>query len=198
MHSHLKATLSDKVDFVLGLFAIGAERPLASVAVFSASNIRFLVIPIAYAALRHPFMSDSESQPTLGHEIHHSVIRWGLDRFNVTQLQWAFPSSSQAYKTWVATRAKAEEAPSEVFTEFVGEEGAKLHWVGHKDAKKVVLHFHGYSQLPAALYSINIPNTGGGYVLPLFHAHLNLINHFRREIKRRSGMEVKVALLEYS
>ena len=121
---------------------------LSPAAVFATQIlVSHIVIPAAYAVLRYPFMPGSESQPTLVHEIHHSVVRWGLDRFNVAQLQWALPSTSQAYKTWIVTRAKEEDSPSEVFTELVGDEAAKLHWVGRKGAKKVLLHFHGYIQL---------------------------------------------------
>ncbi|KAF8500676.1 Alpha/Beta hydrolase protein, partial [Gautieria morchelliformis] len=39
---------------------------------------------------------------------------------------------------------------------------------------------------------------GGGFVMPLHKGHLTLLNYFRREITRRSTVEVKAAFLEYT
>ncbi|EMD40594.1 hypothetical protein CERSUDRAFT_121308 [Gelatoporia subvermispora B] len=65
--------------------------------------------------------------------------------------------------------------------EDIGVEGASLHWIGPKKAENVMLFFHG-----------------GGYVLPAVEGHFALVDHWRKEVKKRYGISMSVAVLEYS
>ena len=153
-----------------------------------------------HALVRFPFVKDPLSQPTLSRELARVFIRTLFNRLNAAQTNWALPSSTAAYKLWMSLKAKKEGIPTEVVTEVIGDDGAKLHWIGRKDAKKVLLHFHSESDIRSN-HGANFERhnlKGGGFVLPLHLGHFSLINYFRREVTRRSGVEVKAAFLEYS
>lgn len=156
-----------------------------------------------FVVLKYPFTPASECQPSLGREITRVLLRalHDLDRFNFAQLRWALPSSTAAYKKWVEAHANTEEIPAHTFTELIGNEGAKLHWVGHKSAKKVILYYHGdFILLCFCIDSRSdyFDGKGGGYVLPLSEFHLTFNSYIRREVRRKSGVDVKIAFLEYS
>ena len=152
-----------------------------------------------YVVMRYLLITDPRAQHTLEREVKRTTIRNLLLWLSPTQLHWVLPGSTTAYKTWIATRAKEEDAPVEVVTELIGDDGAKLHWIGRKDAKKMMLHFHSESSFPFVIMTlIWACFRGGGFALPLHHGQLSLHNYFRCEIKRRSNIEVKVAFLEYS
>ena len=98
-----------------------------------------------YAFVRYLFVTDPRAQPTLERELSRTFTRTLLDRFSPAQLHWMLPESTTAYKDWITTRSKKEDTPGEVVTELVGNDGAKLHWIGRRHAKKVIVHFHSES-----------------------------------------------------
>ncbi|KAF8518499.1 Alpha/Beta hydrolase protein [Hysterangium stoloniferum] len=134
-----------------------------------------------FSVLTYPFSSSAIVQPTLHREATRVVVRQFLDTTNPAQLQWMIPNSTKAYTDWVKNEASKQDAPSQVVSERIGDDGAKLHWVGNRDAKKVILHFHG-----------------GGLVMSLSNGHISMINSFRREVKGRKGIDVKCAFLGYT
>jgi hypothetical protein len=100
-----------------------------------------------YVLVRYPLGNNSLAQPTLSKELSRVVVRTLLDRLNISQTRWVLPSSTTAYNAWISKRAKKEGTPAEVVTELIDDDGAKLHWIGNKDAKKVLLHFHSESDI---------------------------------------------------
>jgi hypothetical protein len=92
--------------------------------------------------VRYPLVPDPRAQSTLAKEIGRVFLRAALDCFNPAQLHWVLPASTRAYKEWIANRAENEDTPAEVHTELIADSDAKLHWIGSKDATKVLLHFH--------------------------------------------------------
>ncbi|KAF8500677.1 hypothetical protein JB92DRAFT_2978018 [Gautieria morchelliformis] len=92
---------------------------------FTASFIiwnRALVVKAAFVLVRYPLLRDPRGQATLENEIGRVFLRAALDCFNPAQLHWLLPAV--------------------VRTELIADSGAKLHWIGSKDATKVLLHFH--------------------------------------------------------
>ncbi|KAF8518500.1 Alpha/Beta hydrolase protein [Hysterangium stoloniferum] len=136
---------------------------------------------VLFSMVTYPFSSSSLVQPRLELEVGRVLLRQLLDTTNPAQLQWLFPSSTKSYTDWIKNEASKQDAPSQVVSERIGDDGAKLHWVGNSDAKKVILHFHA-----------------GGFVMSLHNGHISLVNYFRREVKRRTGVDVKCAFLEYT
>ncbi|KIJ39644.1 hypothetical protein M422DRAFT_68755 [Sphaerobolus stellatus SS14] len=139
-----------------------------------------VIITGVLATLTYPLASSSVKQPSLLRELVRRVIKTLVGKCDALQVQYLQPGGSQVYKTWMATEARKHNLPTEPCTELLGD-GGKLYWVGRKDAKKLILHFHS-----------------GGCALPLNPGHFNLNNYFREEVLRRNQVDVKMAFLEYS
>lgn len=88
-----------------------------------------------------------------------------------------------------------------VKTDVLGEDGAKLHWIGKEDAQKVILYFHGasYYYNDAIFFLVpHPPNLGDGFITPLNANHITFMNNIRLRVKQNVNVDVKVAFLEYS
>ena len=99
-----------------------------------------------YVLVRYPFVTNPRAQRTLEREMVRTTIRNLLDLLSPAQLHWLLPSSTAAYKLWIKLKPKeAEDTSPGAVTELIGDDGAKLHWIGNKHAKKVILHLHSES-----------------------------------------------------
>ncbi|CEL11012.1 hypothetical protein ASPCAL14119 [Aspergillus calidoustus] len=90
------------------------------------------------------------------------------------QMQAILPSTFDAYTAWVAARG----IPRTVDVLAV-DNGTRLLWMGPREARKVLLFFHG-----------------GGYVMPLSEGHLQWLAHIRKEAAN-AGVQLSVCILEY-
>ncbi|KAF8590158.1 hypothetical protein K439DRAFT_1612159 [Ramaria rubella] len=159
-----------------------------------------------YFALRYSVSSASYSQPSLRREISRSVICWLLIKLNVAQLQWVMPNCSKAYEDWIcATWKRPAGDRLELITEVMEKDGiySKLHWIGRRDFKKVLLYYHGdliffLCSIFVVLIMLVMEYKGEVLLCPYIVAICDLFNYFCEEIKCRSGEEVKIALPEYT
>lgn len=105
---------------------------------------RLLFVPAVVAALGSflaavialPFRAETRAT-TRDRDIANALTRAVTTHFSVRQLQHIQGSSSATFDKWKAAH------PREKLSTEVIEQGAKLHWVGSKQAQRVLLLFHG-------------------------------------------------------
>ncbi|KAH7924170.1 alpha/beta-hydrolase [Leucogyrophana mollusca] len=129
---------------------------------------------LSYTIISAPFRSRAK---TLDRELSIVLARALRNRLTVRQLQAYHGSSASAWERWVSTQPGDVEYETEEL-----DDDAKLHWIGDNvQSTKIMLHVHG-----------------GGYVLPLTVEHLKLLSYFRDCVQRDTGVEMAVAVLEYT
>ncbi|EGD87648.1 hypothetical protein H112_04114 [Trichophyton rubrum D6] len=105
--------------------------------------------------------------------IRHAVVRRFLWRMSIRQLHFIYPSTAQNYETF---SKKRRLKPDTVQLEH----GAQGHWVGKKDAKNVVVYFHG-----------------GGFALPAYLAYFQLYADMLKKLNA-AGKDVAFFFLSYT
>ncbi|KAI0319092.1 Alpha/Beta hydrolase protein [Amylostereum chailletii] len=125
-------------------------------------------------ALYGPFRG-TEGAATFDRHMQNGITRRLAGRLNIAQLQFVRGTSTATFDKWAAANPSVE-----VHTDVIGDD-AKVHWLGNKDADKVLLHVHG-----------------GGYILPLSVGHLALLNGLREAIHASTGVNMSVAIVEYT
>ncbi|KAF9262175.1 alpha/beta-hydrolase [Marasmius fiardii PR-910] len=126
-------------------------------------------------ALLAPFRG-SEGSPSFGKYIQATFVRALTNRLSVAQLQYLRGTSTGNFNKWAASHGHLALLSTEVLPE-----GTKIHWIGRRDNKNVIFHLHG-----------------GGYVLPLFQGHLELLSSLRDYVQKGTKTSVSVAVLEYT
>lgn len=111
--------------------------------------------------------------------VKRAYTRTLLDLCTPLQLQWLSGSGSNAYRKWIKKHGQVEGMREK--TDILGEDGAKLHWIGKEDAQKVILYLHG-----------------DGFVTPLNQKHITFMNNIRLRVKDRVNIDLRVAFLEYT
>ncbi|KAL0580226.1 hypothetical protein V5O48_001819 [Marasmius crinis-equi] len=134
-----------------------------------------VVLRVVFSALAYPFRG-SDRAPTFGHHVQTNLIRALTTRLSIPQLQYIQGTSSTNFNKWAALHGNVGLLSTEVLAE-----DAKIYWIGRRDNKTVILHIHG-----------------GGYILPLFAGHLNLLSSLRDHIQKSTNTSVSVALLGYT
>ncbi|KAL5363161.1 alpha/beta-hydrolase [Aspergillus floccosus] len=89
-------------------------------------------------------------------------------------LQTILPSTIETYNAWALSHNAVH-----TIDVLAADNSTRLLWIGPRNAKNVVLFFHG-----------------GGYVMPLSKGHLDWMAHVRNEALR-AGVELSVCILEY-
>ncbi|EIW76808.1 alpha beta-hydrolase [Coniophora puteana RWD-64-598 SS2] len=113
---------------------------------------------------------------TYGREVSYSVTRTLTNWLSVRQLQVIRGTSEEAWTKWAAAHPELETSTEDI------DYDAKLHWIGDPiPATKILVHVHG-----------------GGYVLPLGAGHLDLLNYLRNQVKKRTDIDMAVAVFEYT
>ncbi|KIK60065.1 hypothetical protein GYMLUDRAFT_261641 [Collybiopsis luxurians FD-317 M1] len=132
-----------------------------------------LVLRLLWKTIKHPVSSENSSlQRVLWRTWVRTIIPAGTPK----QLQWILPNTAVTYEQYM----KKEHPKDEIINEYVGE-GATLHWIGPRDAKRVLLYFHG-----------------GGYAIPALYGHFQLVGYWKTKLYQEKGIDMSVAFLEYS
>jgi acetyl esterase/lipase len=121
------------------------------------------------ALLFRPFTSGAVPNTAFKH-FAFTAVRTNLDLITDAQEEWTKTPTEAAYKAYAKT---ARFDPS---TDLLSS-GLKVHWLGDKNAKKVVLYFHG-----------------GGYALAATAGHVQWLAELQKEL----GPQVAVLLVEYT
>lgn len=108
-------SLAGKLDLLPGLF-----------------NIIIAGIVAAFTGL----WRNERDAPTFYLHVAYAVLRKTTERYSLAQLQWALPNTDEVYEQYARTRRIKPE------TVDLGK-GAKGHWVGDKNAKNVLIWYHG-------------------------------------------------------
>ncbi|RAK98598.1 putative 6-hexanolactone hydrolase [Aspergillus ibericus CBS 121593] len=103
----------------------------------------------------------------------NSLVRTICTTHTPRYLQLTPPSTDEAYRQFMARRGLQ---PDTVLLNH----GAKGHWIGNKDAKKVLIYYHG-----------------GGFFLNAYPQHYNLIGHTLDRLSE-SGHDLAVFFLSYT
>ncbi|VDC02600.1 unnamed protein product [Peniophora sp. CBMAI 1063] len=127
-----------------------------------------------YTAVQGPFRGP-EGAATFDRHMQNGITRQLAGRMSIAQLQFIRGTTKATFEKW----AKANPAVP-THTDVLGDGGA-IHWLGSKDADKIILHLHG-----------------GGYILPLSVGHLALMDGIRQRVSQAAGATVAVAFVEYS
>lgn len=138
-------TMMDKLKAVAKLSSAGVYVPFYC---FSNdfNSCSFLALSATSAFLDYEVRTESI---TFTAYVKRAYIRSLLCSCSPLQLQWLCDSSSKTYKKWIATHRNHQHI--EFKTDVLGEDGAKLHWIGRGDAEKVILYFHGMFSFVLAL-----------------------------------------------
>jgi hypothetical protein len=117
-------------------------------------------------------------------------------------LRSAFTSSPDVLRANATPDAEVIPAQSEslglsYFVEEVpASEGAKLHWVGDRSAKNVILYFHGNYMTPSVVFCGLLDTLGGGYGLPIFPGHVIFLDQCAKKLAS-NGHKTVAAFLAY-
>ncbi|KAI1967634.1 hypothetical protein LOZ53_003631 [Ophidiomyces ophidiicola] len=174
-------TLLEKLDFLPAGLSLAATAIVAAVTGIFRGQEGASSYPkhVCYAVLRQSLWRLTPRQ-------HHSM--WIIDK----DPRAIKPATSSVYKDFAKANAFTPQTVDLV-------DGSQGHWIGNKDAKNVVVYFHG--TLPFILFYHSIKLTGipigGGFALSAYPAHFQ----FFREILdglNASGKDVAFFVLSYS
>ena len=98
-----------------------------------------LVLAILKRAVTSPFRGQ-EGAPTYRRDVLYSGVREFLGEANIGQGQYVFPSTKTAYKNICRLRGCKPDMVD------LGS-GAQGLWIGKKEAKNVILYFHGMNDI---------------------------------------------------
>ncbi|KAJ7723093.1 Alpha/Beta hydrolase protein [Mycena maculata] len=138
-------------------------------------NLRFVWLGflLIYKVLAFPF----SHQYTFKRTLWRTFVRTVAPNSTLRQMQWVSPRVAVMYERFINSSSGKN---LEIIHEDVGE-GASLHWIGPKKNEHTILYLHG-----------------GGYVLPALDGHFLMVDYWRTEAKRKYGVNLSVAFLEYS
>ena len=126
----------------------------------------------ASRSIASPFRPKQKKARSYRRDVLYTLVRHTLSDFDAIQGQWVLPNTDKVYKK-VSRSKKWKKNTIEL------EHGAKGHWLGHSDAKYVLLYFHG-----------------GGYVAPSTPGHLKYQFHLQKYL-RKQGLDVSIFSLSY-
>ncbi|PLB35031.1 putative 6-hexanolactone hydrolase [Aspergillus candidus] len=103
----------------------------------------------------------------------HSIVRKLVSRLSGRQMQALTPSTSRGYEIFMKGQRLQPETVAL-------QHGAAGHWIGNKDAKKVVIYYHG-----------------GGFVLSAVPAHFSFYNQLISSLNA-TGHDVSLFFVSYT
>ncbi|KAI9701368.1 MAG: hypothetical protein M1820_006459 [Bogoriella megaspora] len=115
----------------------------------------------------------TQDRPEYYKDYMYTKIRRFDSLVTTAQQQWYLPSTDATY-TQIAKEQKFQPNTT------ILSDGRKAHWIGPKDAKKILLYFHG-----------------GGYILPCFWGHMRWIHDLTKSIQDQ-GHSFSAVILSYS
>ncbi|KAL2821242.1 Alpha/Beta hydrolase protein [Aspergillus cavernicola] len=107
------------------------------------------------------------------HHVAHAAVRKAVRRLSPRQLQSQNPSTIKGYEAYM----KAHNLTPETIAL---KHGAAGLWIGNKDAKNVVVYYHG-----------------GGFALPAVTGHFAFITHLLEDLNK-NGHDVAIFFLAYT
>lgn len=119
--------------------------------------------------LIRPFLTGPHQKNVLKDALY-ALIRQSLRSLSVAQEQYIYPSTAMTYRM-ICGRNKLKPDVQTL------KSGVKINWIGSRDAKKVMLFFHG-----------------GGYVLPCTPGH----QQFEIDLVKGVGKDFAIAGLQYT
>ena len=134
-------------------------------------NISRTIIAAVFRAINGPLLGGARAN-TLFKDIVFAALRKNLSITSAETEQWMNPSTDSGYLQLAKDKAFQPETT-------VLEGGLKLHWIGPKTAKKVLLYFHG-----------------GGYVLSCSPGHYGWLFDLQQTLSKDSN--VSVVLVAYT
>ncbi|PGH17565.1 hypothetical protein AJ80_04743 [Polytolypa hystricis UAMH7299] len=105
--------------------------------------------------------------------IKFALMRKAMTRLSIRQTQSTNPPSNEIYDAYI----KKQGLENQTVTL---KHGALGHWLGNKDAKQVVVYYHG-----------------GGFALPLNNAYFEIFNEIIEDF-RAQGKDVAIFFLTYT
>ncbi|KAE8396189.1 Alpha/Beta hydrolase protein [Aspergillus alliaceus] len=125
------------------------------------------------AALFTGLRRDQTGTPTFHLHVAYAILRKASARLSPLQFQWISPSTDEAYKQYMQSRGAAPQTVTL-------DHGAKGHWIGDKNARNVLIWYHG-----------------GGFCLP---ANIGYFKFWERLIQSASaaGKDLAVFAVEYT
>ncbi|QPH06384.1 hypothetical protein C2857_004812 [Epichloe festucae Fl1] len=131
-----------------------------------------IVAVAMFSALTGVFRSQKDA-PSLHLHVAYAILRRATDRLSPDQLQLISPLTNVVYEQY----ARSVKMPAE--TVDLGD-GAQGHWLGSKDAKNVLIWYHG-----------------GGFCLPANTGYFKFLDSLVVS-SRASGKDLAVFVLTYS
>jgi len=166
----VKLTLQQKLDFLPALASI-------SIAAF-------------FSILTGLWRTERQAK-TLFLHVGYAVFRKVTARLTPAQMQYAVPSSDKVYEQY-ARKARVQAQTVQL------ENGALGHWIGDRNAKNVMIWYHGEFQFPDSVESTNSGVlTGGGFGLP---ANMGYFKFYAQLVQTlaRSNKSLAVFCLTYT
>ncbi|KAL4940680.1 hypothetical protein BDV06DRAFT_17110 [Aspergillus oleicola] len=127
---------------------------------------------VLYSVITGAFRGKSGAKD-FGTHVAHAAVRKAVTRLSIRQLQSLSPSTTSGYEAW---RAQQGITPEIVKLNH----GAEGLWIGNKDAKNVVVYYHG-----------------GGFVLPAVPGHFTFLSSLLSELNK-NGHDVAIFFLSYT
>ncbi|RAQ66628.1 lipase/thioesterase family protein, partial [Aspergillus flavus] len=94
------------------------------------------ILIAGFVALFTGLKRDQSGTPTFYLHIAYAILRKASARLSPLQFQWISPSTDEAYKQYMQSRGGV---PQTIELEY----GAKGHWIGNKNARNVLIWYHG-------------------------------------------------------
>ncbi|KAL4986387.1 Alpha/Beta hydrolase protein [Aspergillus falconensis] len=127
---------------------------------------------VLYSAITGVFRGKSGAK-TFNQHVAHAAVRKAVVRLSVRQLQSQNATTVHGYETYM----KQKNLVPEIVTLNHGAQGL---WVGNKNAKNVVVYYHG-----------------GGFVLPAVTGHFSFLGNLLEELNN-NGHDVAIFFLSYT
>ncbi|KAK2811160.1 hypothetical protein FQN49_008479 [Arthroderma sp. PD_2] len=110
---------------------------------------------------------------TYRNHIRYAIVRRFLWRMSIRQLHVIYPSTAQNYNRFAKRKGFTPQTVQL-------EHGAQGHWIGKKDAKNVLIYYHG-----------------GGFALSAYPAYFHLYSDLLDQLNA-SGKDVSMFFLSYT
>ncbi|KAB8226571.1 Alpha/Beta hydrolase protein [Aspergillus novoparasiticus] len=94
------------------------------------------ILIAGFVALFTGLKRDQSGTPTFYLHVAYAILRKASARLSPLQFQWISPSTDDAYKQYMQSRGAVTQS-------IALKHGAKGHWIGDKNARNVLIWYHG-------------------------------------------------------
>lgn len=169
----IEASRSPERSFSLSDMAVADEIPDDKVSYISLLPVFMDITFTFYASIFAAPFRGKHGAPTYRRAVSYSLLREILSGFSVAEGQKLTPSTDKAYRR-IAKSQRWEAHTIDLAN------GAKGHWLGHSNAKYVLVYFHG-----------------GGYIAAATPGHLKFQFELQKSI-RKLGHDFSIFSLSYT